>query len=76
MCNDIIREEFQLKEVQESRSPLPTPQEINATVDQYVVGQFYAKRVLAVAVYNHYKRLSSNKVEDDVEIVKSSILLI
>lgn len=76
LCNDIIREELLVLEEQVSETKLPTPQEINANLDQHIVGQTYAKRVLAVAVYNHYKRLNSNKVADEVEVKKSNILLI
>ena len=76
LCNDIIREEMN-ESSSDSSSSLPNPHEINAHLDQYVIGQADAKKVLSVAVYNHYKRLEnqpSNK--DDVEISKSNILLI
>jgi ATP-dependent Clp protease ATP-binding subunit ClpX len=75
LCNDIIREEMQ-ESVGESSDKLPIPAEINATLDQYVIGQNRAKKVLSVAVYNHYKRLEVKGKKDDVEIAKSNILLI
>jgi ATP-dependent Clp protease ATP-binding subunit ClpX len=80
LCNDIIREELEDKG-DSGKSKLPRPHEINAVLDQYVIGQTGAKRVLAVAVYNHYKRLDSRSGErpgrgDEVELAKSNILLI
>lgn len=79
LCNDIIREEIQESQAEASGDKLPTPQEIANTLDQYVIGQKGAKRVLAVAVYNHYKRLrfgDKQKTKDDVELGKSNILLV
>ncbi|WP_010323051.1 ATP-dependent Clp protease ATP-binding subunit ClpX [Marinobacterium stanieri] len=75
LCNDIIREEVQDADEQEPQEHLPTPAEIKETLDDYVIGQERAKRVLAVAVYNHYKRLRFQK-KGDVELGKSNILLI
>ncbi|MCB0627727.1 MAG: ATP-dependent Clp protease ATP-binding subunit ClpX, partial [Saprospiraceae bacterium] len=75
LCNDIIREEMQ-DNVGHTSDKLPIPQDINATLDQYVIGQMRAKKVLSVAVYNHYKRLEAKSKKDDVEIAKSNILLI
>jgi len=75
LCNDIIREELEDAGVNE-REHLPTPHEIHQFLDQYVIGQPHAKRVLSVAVYNHYKRLESRKHREDVELAKSNILLI
>jgi ATP-dependent Clp protease ATP-binding subunit ClpX len=79
LCNDIIREEIQDNTAEGSGDRLPTPQEISDTLDEYVIGQRDAKKVLAVAVYNHYKRLrfgSRKKSKDDVELGKSNILLV
>jgi ATP-dependent Clp protease ATP-binding subunit ClpX len=79
LCNDIIRDELPAgADVGETRSDLPTPAEIKATLDGYVIGQEPAKRTLAVAVYNHYKRLRHQKEakKDEVELTKSNILLI
>ena len=77
LCNDIIREEAQATARASIRTDLPTPAEIKAFLDQYVIGQTASKRVLAVAVYNHYKRLRHGEVKgDDVELSKSNILLI
>ena len=77
LCNDIIREEVQDEATDAGAEPLPRPQEIKQTLDEYVIGQERAKKVLSVAVYNHYKRLRSpHKTKDDVELAKSNILLI
>ncbi len=75
LCNDIIREELEEK-AQSARSSLPKPREILEVLDQYVIGQNRAKRTLAVAVYNHYKRIESRQKNDDVELAKSNILLV
>ena len=74
LCNDIIREELEEK-AQSARSSLPKPREILEVLDQYVIGQQRAKRTLAVAVYNHYKRIESRSKNDEVELSKSNILL-
>jgi len=75
LCNDIIREEMQDKTTSGS-DKLPKPHEINEVLNEYVIGQDRAKRVLAVAVYNHYKRLEVQDKKDEVELSKSNILLI
>jgi ATP-dependent Clp protease ATP-binding subunit ClpX len=75
LCNDIIREELEEK-AQSARSSLPRPKEILEVLDQYVIGQARAKKTLAVAVYNHYKRIESRQKNDDVELAKSNILLV
>jgi len=76
LCNDIIREEMQEQSSAEG-SKLPIPKEIKRILDDYVIGQDQAKKVLSVAVYNHYKRLESkNTGKNDVELTKSNILLI
>jgi len=76
LCNDIIREENDVKEAGSSGRRLPVPEEIKRTLDEYVIGQENAKKVLAVAVYNHYKRLRSERPGSDVELGKSNILMI
>ena len=76
LCNDIIREELLDVTKVEANEHLPTPREINEALDQYVIGQERAKRVLSVAVYNHYKRLRFGSKTDDVELSKSNILVI
>ncbi|EHQ57312.1 endopeptidase Clp ATP-binding regulatory subunit ClpX [gamma proteobacterium HIMB55] len=77
LCNDIIREEIQETAAPEASDKLPVPREINDILDQYVIGQSRAKRVLSVAVYNHYKRLRTGEgTNSDVELGKSNILLV
>ena len=75
LCNDIIREELEEKAAS-TRSDLPKPAEILDVLDQYVIGQARAKKVLAVAVYNHYKRLETRGRNEEVELSKSNILLV
>ena len=79
LCNEIIRDELPATtDGKEAKSDLPIPSEIKANLDNYVIGQEPAKRTLAVAVYNHYKRLRHKEKakKDDVELAKSNILLI
>ncbi|MDR3518268.1 MAG: ATP-dependent Clp protease ATP-binding subunit ClpX [Azospirillaceae bacterium] len=75
LCMDIIREENKTTLVK-SRDGVPTPRDINAVLDDYVIGQSHAKRVLSVAVHNHYKRLAHGTKHSDVELAKSNILLV
>jgi ATP-dependent Clp protease ATP-binding subunit ClpX len=76
LCNDIIREEIQDKSVVGDGTSLPTPHEISAILDEYVIGQELAKKILSVAVYNHYKRLETGLKKSEVELAKSNVLLI
>ena len=77
LCNDIIRDELPEEAAKAGRSDLPTPREICSILDQYVIGQEVAKRILAVAVYDHYKRLRHTaKNAGEVELSKSNILLV
>ncbi|MCA9669212.1 MAG: ATP-dependent Clp protease ATP-binding subunit ClpX, partial [Myxococcales bacterium] len=76
LCNDIIAEEIEKEEQSYSSSKLPKPAEIKKILDEYVVGQDRAKKTLAVAVYNHYKRIHHKGTSEDVELQKSNILLI
>ena len=76
LCNDIIREEVSEGAQNGDGDKLPVPAEINGILDEYVIGQEHAKKVLSVAVYNHYKRLNYSGKKDDVELSKSNILLI
>ncbi|MDE0732080.1 MAG: ATP-dependent Clp protease ATP-binding subunit ClpX [Gammaproteobacteria bacterium] len=76
LCNDIIREEIQEKDSDTATQKLPIPEEIKTTLDEYVIGQERAKKMLAVAVYNHYKRLNYAKDSGEVELSKSNILMV
>lgn len=76
LCNDIIREEIQEKSSSGIGNSLPTPHEIKSILDNYVIGQERAKKILSVAVYNHYKRLEQGIKKSDVELTKSNVLLI
>ncbi|NBW39891.1 ATP-dependent Clp protease ATP-binding subunit ClpX [bacterium] len=75
LCNDIIADEVEQEETLSGQSQVPKPQEIMDFLDQYVIGQAYAKKVLSVAVHNHYKRIDAKGGSSDVEIQKSNILL-
>jgi ATP-dependent Clp protease ATP-binding subunit ClpX len=76
LCNDIIAEEVDREDSWSSGGPLPKPREIKAVLDEYVIGQERAKKVLAVAVHSHYKRIESRVAADEVELQKSNILLL
>ena len=76
LCNDIIRDDGGTPDTAKSTADLPAPGDILKVLDQYVIGQDRAKKILAVAVYNHYKRLRSETRKDDVELTKSNILLV
>jgi len=76
LCNDIIAEEVERDDSRSTGAPLPKPAEIKAILDEYVIGQERAKKVLSVAVHNHYKRIDSTFNSDDVELSKSNILLL
>src|SRR6202162_5182683 len=76
LCNDIIAEEVEKDEPYAGSAPIPKPAAIKETLDEYVVGQNRAKKILAVAVHNHYKRIDSRVSADDVELQKSNILLL
>lgn len=76
LCNDIIWEEIQERSISGATSVLPAPHEINETLNEYVIGQDIAKKILSVAVYNHYKRLDQGVKKSDVELAKSNVLLI
>ncbi len=76
LCNDILAEEVQKEERQQGHGRVPKPKEIRCILDDYVVGQEMAKKIISVAVYNHYKRINSKKKPDEAELQKSNILLI
>src|SRR5512134_941892 len=76
LCNDIIAEEYGQDEAQTRTSRVPKPREIRAALDEYVIGQDRAKKILAVAVHNHYRRIESQTFVGDVELQKSNILLL
>ncbi len=76
LCNEIIAEEVEQEEVRRRSASIPKPKEIKSFLDEYVIGQEYAKKILSVAVHNHYKRIDSAVSLDDVELQKSNILMI
>src|SRR3979490_1926151 len=76
LCNDIIAEEIDKEEARDQKLRIPRPSEIKNILDEYVVGQERAKKILSVAVHNHYMRIESKVQQDDVELQKSNILLL
>src|SRR6516164_7790726 len=75
LCNDIIAEEIEKEEQSYGLQAVPKPAEIKAVLDEYVIGQDRAKKILAVAVHNHYKRIEAGSETGDVELQKANILL-
>ena len=76
LCNDIITEEYEREDYYASRALVPKPKEIKVHLDDYVIGQERAKKILSVAVHNHYKRIDSRSDYDEVELQKSNILIL
>jgi len=76
LCNEIITEEYEREDYYASRALVPKPKEIRAHLDQYVIGQDRAKKILSVAVHNHYKRIDGRTTHDDVDLQKSNILIV
>ena len=76
LCNDIIREESIKQDQQKVQTSVPKPKEIKKILDDYVIGQERAKKILSVAVHNHYKRTEAKSLSQDIELQKSNILLI
>ena len=76
LCNGIITEEYEREDYYASRALVPKPKEIKAHLDEYVIGQEAAKKILSVAVHNHYKRIDARRGHDEVELQKSNILLL
>ena len=76
LCNDIIAEEVEKEEMLTTSGKIPNPRDITKILDDYIIGQDKAKKTLAVAVHNHYKRIDANQVKDEIELSKSNILLI
>src|SRR5690606_11372863 len=76
LCNDIIAEEVEKEELLNTSGKIPNPKDITKILDEYVIGQDRAKKVLAVAVHNHYKRLDAKGNSDEVELQKSNILMV
>jgi len=76
LCNDIIAEEYEKEDATRKSTTIPKPAEIKKTLDEYVIGQDRAKKILSVAVHNHYKRIEAKKSVSDVELQKSNILLV
>jgi ATP-dependent Clp protease ATP-binding subunit ClpX len=76
LCNEIITEEYEREDYYASRALVPKPKDIKAHLDEYIIGQDRAKKILAVAVHNHYKRIDARNTHDEVELQKSNILLV
>ena len=76
LCNEIITEEYEREDYYASRALVPKPKDIKAHLDEYIIGQDRAKKILAVAVHNHYKRIEARTAHDDVELQKSNVLLV
>ena len=76
LCNDIIAEEYEKEDATRKSTTIPKPAEIKKILDEYVIGQDRAKKILSVAVNNHYKRIEAKKSVSDVELQKSNILLV
>ena len=76
LCNDIVTEEYEREDFYATRGLVPKPKDIYDFLDEYVVGQPRAKKVLSVAVHNHYKRIDARTTHDDIELQKSNILLV
>ncbi|MCA9693849.1 MAG: AAA family ATPase, partial [Myxococcales bacterium] len=76
LCNDILAEEVQKEERSETGGKIPKPKEIRKILDDYIIGQDLAKKIISVAVYNHYKRINAKKLPEEAELQKSNILLL